>query len=144
MIEQKATDYHFYYKAFDDFNTWVEVYKGKLEFTELIKFKTYQEEAGVFKPNYNGLLVFKDADIRLTADELEKYLEYMIKKKDYYKERFTAIYAQTPNQVVASMLYIEKLPNMSVKFETFSTLEACLNWVDFPLGKKDLIEEFID
>jgi predicted DNA binding CopG/RHH family protein len=144
MIEQKTQKYHIYYKDFPQYRTMVEVYKGIVNYQDIIKFKNFQHEAKIFRPDFNGILVLKDVDLRLTVEDLEKYKQHMSLKKGHYQKRFSAILTQTPNQVVVSMLYMHKLHKNPVQFETFSTLEACLNWINFPIDKKDVIKDFID
>jgi hypothetical protein len=124
-----------------EIKTTVVYFSGQIVLDDLIQHCFTLSNDKAFNPVDFLIADFRDAHLELPKKDILSYIEFIRLTKKLLGDRRAAILTQTPNQVVASEIYIMNLGDLPMKVDFFSTLEAALRWVNNPLMDALLVEE---
>lgn len=130
------------YKHIPQLKLVIEVYCGNIKYSDLVTLKENELKDKQFDPNYNLLMVVKDANFWLSACEIKLLKNYIKTENKYLCYRKIAILTNTPNQVVAAILIKNVSRVFSMDIEVFSTYIAALNWINVSCNYIEYIENF--
>lgn len=127
------------YKIVTQLKIIIEYYEGELNLEPLIEFKKRQAADKNYSPHYDIIADLRKCDLKINPDEVDSYMEFLVKNRMIVGNRKNAIITQEPYQVVFSELLKRSYSRLSKTIEIFSSVSAALNWIN----KKDLnLEKF--
>lgn len=121
-----------------------EYYYGQINLNDFIKIHERKSNDRDFNPNYNLLIDFRDAEIRLSKKDVLELVQFHKNNPKLYGARYAAHITKTPKQVVAGTMFDSLNNELPIKIKVFSTLEASLQWVRLSTDDKNIIESYID
>jgi hypothetical protein len=124
-----------------ELKTTVEYFSGPIHLNELIQHRNILADDMDFNPVDCLIADFRDAQLDFTKQDILAFIDFMRATKKLLGDRRVAILTDTPNQVVASELYIMNLGNLPMKVDFFSTLDAAIKWVNHPMTDANLVAE---
>jgi hypothetical protein len=119
----------------------VEYFSGLINLDDLIKHRNILADDNEFNPVDILIADFRYAHLNLKKMDILAFIDFMRSTKKLLGDRRAAILTNTPNQVVASSIYISNLKDLPMKVNFFSTLNAAIGWVHLPINDMDLIDE---
>ncbi len=122
----------------------LEYYYGIIQIEDFIRIHKRKSNDKDFNPNYNLLIDFRDADIRLSKKDVLELVQFHKNNPKLFGTRYAAHITKTPKQVVAGTKFDTLNKELPVKIKVFSTVEAALSWVRLSLKDKDILESFIE
>ncbi|MDO9273915.1 MAG: hypothetical protein Q7T92_00010 [Lutibacter sp.] len=139
MIDKK-----FAYKIFLNKNLTVKYYNGILSLSDIIDSISVSGQHPDWKPTMNIIHDIRDVVLDLEEKEIQELLQYVKEDKKLYGERKVAFITNRPNQVVFTFILTNIKNESLVNMNTFSTLNAAIEWVELPITDLEMIENCIN
>jgi len=134
------------YRVLDENRLVIEVFSGKVELDDYISFKETEIHDNQYHLEYKHLVDLCDAIIISAGENIEdkvkKFVSAIENTPGFFGNRKSALLANTPQQVTASMLY-KLLNELPVPVETFTTLSAAIEWLELLYMNTKYIETII-
>ena len=136
------------YKILQDKQIIIEFHSGVMTLEELELFTSNQIKDPFYNPDYNMLIDIRDVEVELNAEEVDKYVKYVLTHDNIHGKRKDAILTNTSIQVALASLYAGMQHLLKTQIEVFSTIESALRWIaTSPISEREvssIIEELKD
>jgi len=127
-----------------EFRLILECCKGQASVEDAIYMKKTELSDNLYNPKYNILVDFQEFDTFLDSTINESTINFYNFLKELDINSKIAILTAEPHQVVISVILKGLNTNLETfKIEVFSTLEAAIRFLGFPLEKFDMINNKI-
>ena len=107
----------------------IETWPEEFEFKDYKEFKERELIDPDYDPNYNIVSDLRRLKMGFNEKMIEMIVDFISQFPDYFIERKSAIITNSPEQVVNSVAYIQKIKSTPVDVNIFSTAEAAFKWV---------------
>jgi hypothetical protein len=132
------------YMILPEFRLILECCKGQASVEDAIYLKKTELSDNLYNPNYNIIVDFQEFETFLDSTINESTINFYNFLKELNINSKIAILTAEPHQVVISVILKGLSTNLeSFKIEVFSTVEAAIRFLDFPLENFDLINNKI-
>jgi len=132
------------YMILPEFRLILECCKGQASVEDAIYMKKTELSDNLYNPKYNILVDFQEFDTFLDSTINESTINFYNFLKELDINSKIAILTAEPHQVVISVILKGLNTNLETfKIEVFSTLEAAIRFLGFPLEKFDMINNKI-
>jgi hypothetical protein len=132
------------YMILPEFRLILECCKGQASVEDAIYMKKTELSDNLYNPNYNIIVDFQEFDTFLDSTINESTINFYNFLKELDINSKIAILTAEPHQVVISLILKELNTNLEAfKIEVFSTVEAAIKFLGFPLENFDLINNKI-
>jgi len=127
-----------------EFRLILECCKGQASVEDAIYMKKTELSDNLYNPKYNILVDFQEFDTFLDSTINESTINFYNFLKELDINSKIAILTAEPHQVVISVILKGLNTNLETfKIEVFSTLEAAIRFLGFPLENFDMINNKI-
>ena len=135
---------HANYMILPEFRLILECCKGQASVEDAIYMKKTELSDNLYNPKYNILVDFQEFDTFLDSTINESTINFYNFLKELDINSKIAILTAEPHQVVISVILKGLNTNLETfKIEVFSTLEAAIRFLGFPLENFDMINNKI-
>ena len=132
------------YMILPEFRLILECCKGQASVEDAIYMKKTELSDNLYNPNYNIIVDFQDFETFLDSTTNESTIIFYNFLNELEINSKIAILTAEPHQVVISVILKELSNNLETfKIEVFSTSEAAIRFLGFPLENFDLINKKI-
>ncbi len=132
------------YMILPEFRLILECCKGQASVEDAIYMKKNELSDNLYNPNYNIIVDFQEFETFLDLTINESTINFYNFLKELDINGKIAILTAEPHQVVISLILKGLNTNMgTIKIEVFSTVEAAIRFLGFPLENFDLINNKI-
>jgi len=132
------------YMILPEFRLILECCKGQASVEDAIYMKKTELSDNLYNPKYNILVDFQEFDTFLDSTINESTINFYNFLKELDINSKIAILTAEPHQVVISVILKGLNTNLETfKIEVFSTLEAAIRFLGFPLENFDMINNKI-
>jgi hypothetical protein len=132
------------YKILPEKHLIIKYFRGSFTISEIIKWMDETAQDSLFDTSFNVLNDYRDAESKMSYEEIHKFIEFLKGDEMSYGKRKSAFITDTPNQTVFSFLLYRFNNEELIKIRTFSTLLDATKWLGLQLSEKDSIENFIN
>jgi hypothetical protein len=132
------------YMILPEFRLILECCKGQASVEDAIYMKKTELSDNLYNPNYNIIVDFQEFETFLDSTINESTINFYNFLKELDINSKIAILTSEPHQVVISMILKGLSTNLETfKIEVFSTVEAAIRFLDFPIENFYLINNKI-
>ena len=132
------------YMILPEFRLILECCKGQASVEDAIYMKKTELSDNLYNPKYNIIVDFQEFEAFLDSTISESTIHFYNFLKELDINSKIAILTAEPHQVVISVILKGLNTNLETfKIEVFSTLEAAIRFLGFPLENIDLINNKI-
>jgi hypothetical protein len=132
------------YMILPQFSLILECCKGQASVEDAICMKKTELSDNLYNPNYNIIVDFQEFETFLDSTINESTINFYNFLKELDINSTIAILTAEPHQVVISVILKELNTNFgSFKIEVFSTIDAAIRFLGFPIEYFDLINNKI-
>jgi hypothetical protein len=131
------------YKILPEKHLIIKYFHGPFSMDEIIKWMDETRQNSLFDTSFNVLNDYRDAESKMTYEEIHKFTEFLKGDELSYGKRKSAFITNTPNQTVFSFLLYRFNNEELIKIKTFSTLLEAAKWLGLQRSDIDIIENFI-
>lgn len=131
------------FKILPELRLIVEVYQGTLTVEDFIRVKLSEAKNPCYSPEFNVIADMRASIIKPLKKEVGRYAESIQSQPELYGSRRSAILTDTPDHVVAATLYEFINAQTPLRLKAFSLLTACLDWIEVPYDKMDLVQSVL-
>ena len=132
------------YMILPEFRLILECCKGQASVEDAIYMKKTELSDNLYNPNYNIIVDFQEFETFLDSTINESTINFYNFLKALDINSKIAILTSEPHQVVISVILKGLIANLgTIKIEVFSTVEAAIRFLGFPIENFDLINNKI-
>jgi len=132
------------YMILPEFRLILECCKGQASVEDAIYMKKTELSDNLYNPNYNIIVDFQEFETSLDSTINESTINFFNFLKELDINSKIAILTAEPHQVVISVILKGLIANLgTIKIEVFSTVEAAIRFLGFPIENFDLINNKI-
>ncbi len=132
------------YMILPEFRLILECCKGEASVGDAIKMKKNELLDILYSPEYNIIVDFQEFEAKVDEETNESILRFFRFLKSIDIRSKIAFLTAEPHQVVVSMILKELIKyGDTFKIEVFSTVEAAVRYLGYPVENLDLINKKI-
>jgi len=132
------------YMILPEFRLILECCKGEASVGDAIKMKKNEWLDILYSPEYNIIVDFQEFEAKVDEETNESILRFFRFLKSIDIRSKIAFLTAEPHQVVVSMILKELIKyGDTFKIEVFSTVEAAVRYLGYPVENLDLINKKI-
>lgn len=132
------------YMILPEFGLILECCKGQTSVEDAINMKKAELSDNLYNPNYNIVVDFQEFETFLDSTITDSITNFSNFLKDLGLKSKIAFLTAEPHQVVISVILKGLSSDIgAIKIEVFSTLEAAIRFLGFPVKNIDLINNKI-
>jgi hypothetical protein len=132
------------YMILPEFRLILECCKGEASVGDAIKMKKNELLDILYSPDYNIIVDFQEFEAKVDEETNESILRFSRFLKSIDIRSKIAFLTAEPHQVVVSMILKELIKyGDTFKIEVFSTVEAAVRYLGYPVENLDLINKKI-
>jgi hypothetical protein len=132
------------YMILPEFRLILECCKGQTSVEDAIYMKKTELSDNLYNPNYNIIVDFQEFETFLDSTIMESTTNFYNFLKGLDINSKIAFLTTEPHQVVISLILKELNTNLgTIKIEVFSTVEAAIRFLGFPIENFDQINNKI-
>ncbi|MCF8380583.1 MAG: hypothetical protein K9H49_13470 [Bacteroidales bacterium] len=132
------------YKILPELNLIVDYYSGPVNLNDIINLKKIEGKDPEYSPNRDVINDFIDCEFNFTYENVIKFVKYVENNQNIVGKRKVAFLTQSPHQVTLTLVYKLNAMNLPMIMETFTTLEAAMNWIGISENYIETIESTIN
>ncbi|MFC2089235.1 hypothetical protein ACFLT1_00555 [Bacteroidota bacterium] len=127
------------YKIIAEKSLIVQFYSGDVFMEDLIYLQKIISNELNYKPTFDIVADFSEANLILTEKDLNDYSEFIKNHPKIQGKRKAAYLTSKPQEVVMTTLFSELIKDTSIQPNIFSTTIAIVNW----LNKEEVDNQFL-
>ena len=131
------------YSVLPDLKVVIEYFEGVITLSDIIEHKKNIVNDKQYNLNYNSIIDFRNAQLLLSEDDLNDYINFVITKSKINGKRKVALLTSSPNHVVVLTMFDMLSKSLPMKYNIFSTMESSFEWIEISICYIDLIEKCI-
>lgn len=117
------------YKIYAGHHLIVETYKGTMTLQKMIRFKSLQSRDLSFNHNMDMMCDIRNLICNGTTQEVEEYIDFIVKNGNLKGKGKAAIVYNTPNQH-AYALILERSKKLPLEIKLFTSIDFALLWLN--------------
>lgn len=107
----------------------IEYYSGYIYLSDILKIKSNAGEHKDFSKDFNVLIDFRDAELKINVNELLNLFQFAKENPQLIGNRREAYLTSNPEQVVLGTLFEKYKQDLPIESNIFSTLGAGILWI---------------
>jgi hypothetical protein len=132
------------YKILPEKHLIIKYFHGFFFMSDIINWMNETVKDSLFDPSFNVLNDYRDAESKMSYEEIHKFTEFLKGDEMSYGKRKSAFITNTPNQTVFSFLLYRFNNEELIKIKTFSNISGAAKWLGLQLSETDIIENLIN
>ena len=106
-----------------------ETWPAEVNFEDYKDLKYREFSDPMFESNYDIISDLRNANLEYSEDDLNQIFQLFRENLSKIGKRKSALITDKPMQVVSTMLFKEKIKELPLNVQVFSTIEAAMKWI---------------